>query len=67
MMRNEASLDAVVIAGAARVRVPADWAVVSDGSLALGAVLNRAEKAEGTAKIVRLSAVVLAGSLEVTH
>ena len=61
-------LEAVVIAGRAEIRVPPDWQVVTDDCVILGALWNRAKKAEGEARhTLRLEAVVLGGSLEITH
>lgn len=69
MKGDSGNLEVVVIAGAAIVKVPPDWAVVSSDSIAAaGAIQNRAKTAEGAdVKKVRLEAFVLAGRLDVIH
>lgn len=68
MEGDRGRMEAVVIAGSAELRVPADWQVVTGDSVILGRLSNRAEKAEGEARhTLRLEAVVLAGSLEISH
>jgi hypothetical protein len=69
MKGDRGRLEVVVIAGAAIVKVPPDWAVVSaDNIAAAGVIENRAKQAEGTdVKKVRLEAFVLAGRLDVIH
>ena len=69
MKGDSGTLEVVVIAGAAIVKVPPDWAVVSaDNIAAAGAIENQAKKGEGSeVKKIRLEAFVLAGRLDVVH
>lgn len=68
MKAEKGTLEVVVIAGSAFVKVPPDWAVVSTDSISVGQIDNRARKAEGSlAGKLRLEAVVLGGRLEVSH
>ncbi|HEU5182247.1 MAG TPA: hypothetical protein VFW45_15790 [Candidatus Polarisedimenticolia bacterium] len=69
MKGDSGRLEVVVIAGAAVVKVPPDWAVMSaDNVAAAGAIENYAKKAEGSeVKKVHLEAFVLAGRIEVVH
>ena len=69
MQGDSAKLEVVAIAGAAIVKVPPDWAVVSAENIAAaGAIENHAKRAEGPdVKKVRLDAFVLAGRIDVIH
>ena len=68
MAGESGRLEVVVIGGRADVRVPPEWAVETSDSLAAGAIVNRARKAEGEpARRLVLEAVVLGGRLEVSH
>src|SRR5262245_25641482 len=69
MEGDSGTLEVVVIAGAAIVKVPPDWAVTSADNVAVaGAIENRAKRAEGTDfKKLRLEAFVMAGRLDVIH
>jgi hypothetical protein len=68
MAGDSAEMKVVVMGGRADVKVPPDWAVVTKGSLAVGALENRARQAEGdTTRTLLLNAVVFGGRLEVTH
>jgi hypothetical protein len=68
MAGDSGRLEVLVIGGRAQVRVPPEWAVVIEDSLAVGAVDNRARRAEADpARKLILEAVVLGGRLEVTH
>jgi len=69
MKGNSGKLDIVAIAGAAIVKVPPDWAVMSaDNVAALGAIENHAKQGAGPdVKTVHLDAFVLAGRIDVVH
>ena len=68
MAGERGRLEVVVLGGRALVKVPPEWEVVTADSLTLGALNNRARKAEAEpARTLRLEAVILGGSLEVTH
>ena len=69
MKGDSGRLEVVVIAGAAVVKVPPDWAVMSaDNVAAAGAIENHAKQAEGPdVKKVHLEAFVLAGRIDVVH
>jgi len=68
MVGEKGRLEVVVLAGRATVKVPPQWAVVTGDSLTLGALENRASRAEAEpARTLRLDAVILGGLLEVTH
>ena len=68
MAGEKGRLEVVVLGGRALVKVPPDWVVVTADSLTLGALRNHARKAEAQpVRTLRLEAVILGGSLEVTH
>jgi len=68
MAGEKSRLEVVVLGGRALVKVPPEWAVVTGDSLTLGSLTNRADRAEAQPeRTLRLDAVILGGSLEVTH
>jgi hypothetical protein len=68
MAGERGRLEVVVLGGHALVKVPPEWVVVTADSLALGALNNRASKAEAEpARTLRVEAVIIGGALEVTH
>jgi hypothetical protein len=68
MAGERGKLEVVVLAGRATVKVPPQWAVVTEDSLTLGALDNNASRAQAEpSQILRLDAVILGGRLEVTH
>lgn len=68
MAGDSGKMEVVVMGGRAEVKVPPDWAVETKGSLAVGVLENHARHAEGgSARTLRLNAVVFGGRLEVTH